>query len=197
MSTTPTLTTDRIDTNELRRLAQDAPDLRLLDVRTGGEFAAGHIPGSYHVPLDSLKEHVAEFARLEHPVVLICQSGGRASQAHVALQTAGKETLHILDGGMNAWVASGGEVTGADTSRWPMDRQVRLVAGSIGLASVLLSVAVPKAKWIAGGVGAGLAYSAVSNTCAMASVLSRLPYNQTDVCDIEAVLDEITTPHAA
>ena len=56
---------------------------------------------------------------------------------------------------------------------------------------VVASVAVPKAKWLAGGVAGGLVFSAVSNTCAMASVLGKLPYNRTDACDIEAVLDEI------
>ncbi len=37
----------------------------------------------------------------------------------------------------------------------------------------------------------GLVYSAVSNTCTMASVLSKLPYNQTDRRDIAGVLDEL------
>ena len=188
MTTQTVPTVDRIDSNRLRELRAEDPDARILDVRSGGEFETVHIPGSYNVPLDTLREHVRDLASVEHPVVLVCQTGGRAAQAHENLTEAGKETLHILDGGIAAWEASGGDVVRGDISRWAMDRQVRLVAGSLVLAGVVASLAVPGAKWIAGGVGAGLTYSAVSNTCAMATVLGKLPYNRTDKCDIAGVL---------
>jgi hypothetical protein len=61
----------------------------------------------------------------------------------------------------------------------------------MALAGVAASVAIPQAKWVAGFVGAGLAFSAVTNTCAMASVLSKLPYNKGDGCDIEGVLEDL------
>ena len=72
-----------------------------------------------------------------------------------------------------------------------MDRQVRLVAGSISLVGILLSIFVPKAKWVAGGVATGLTFSAVSNTCAMGNALGKLPYNRGRGCDIEGVLTEL------
>ena len=182
---------DVIDVTQLHALRQEDPDLRILDVRTGGEFETVHIPGSYNVPLDTLGEHVRDLADVEHPVVLVCQSGGRASQAHGKLTGAGKQSLHILEGGMSAWEESGGDVLRGETDRWAMDRQVRLVAGSLALAATVASTMVPGVKWIAGAVGAGLTYSAVSNTCAMAAVLGKLPYNQTDKCDIQGVLTEL------
>lgn len=191
MTTTNLPHTDVIDVTELRQLRHEDIDLRILDVRTGGEFESVHIPGSYNVPLDTLGEHARDLASVEHPVVLVCQSGGRATKAHEHLTDAGKDTLHILEGGIASWEAAGGDVVRGDTVRWAMDRQVRLVAGSIALAGVALSTFVPRAKWIAGGVAAGLTYSAVSNTCAMASVLSKLPYNKTDQCDIAGVLAEL------
>lgn len=182
---------DTIDVHQFRQLRLEDPDIRILDVRSGGEFETMHIPGSYNVPLDTLGEHARDLASVDHPVVLVCQSGGRATQAHGALTAAGKETLHILTGGIAAWENSGGDVIRGSSDRWAMDRQVRLVAGSIALAGVLASTVVPGAKWIAGGVAAGLTYSAVSNTCAMATMLSKLPYNQTDKCDIAGVLEEL------
>lgn len=182
---------DRIDSNRLRELRADDPDVRILDVRSGGEFETVHIPGSYNVPLDTLREHVRDLASVEHPIVLVCQSGGRATQAHEDLTAAGKGALHILDGGIAAWDAFGGEVVRGDTNRWAMDRQVRLAAGSLALAGIAASVFVPRAKWIAGGVAAGLTYSAVTNTCAMAVVLGKLPYNRTDKCDIAGVLADL------
>lgn len=189
--TTALPTHDTITNDQLRQLRTQDPDIRILDVRTGGEFETVHIPGSYNVPLDTLGEHVRDLAAVEHPVVLVCQSGSRATQAHGKLVEAGKTTLHILEGGIASWEQSGGDVIRGTNERWAMDRQVRLVAGSIALIAVIASVFVPGAEWVAGGVGAGLTYSAISNTCTMAAILGRLPYNRTDNCDIPGVLAEL------
>ena len=183
--------TDVIDVAQLQQLQLEDPAIRILDVRTGGEFENSHIPGSYNVPLDTLGEHVRDLADVDHPVVLVCQSGGRASQAHEKLTEAGKATLHILEGGMTSWQEAGGDVTVGNTTRWAMDRQVRFVAGTFAIVAVVASIFVPGLEWIAAGVGAGLAYSAVSNTCAMAAVLAKLPYNRTNACDISGILEEL------
>ena len=66
-----------------------------------------------------------------------------------------------------------------------------MAAGSLSLVGMLLSVAVPRAKWLAGAVAAGLTFSAVSNTCAMGNALGRLPYNRGAGCDIEGVLTDM------
>jgi len=183
--------TDIIDTTELQRMLLDDPATRILDVRTGGEFDGVHIGGSYNVPLDTLGEHARDLADVEHPVVLVCKSGGRADQAHTTLTGAGKQRLHLLDGGLDAWIAGGGDVVRGTSETWAMDRQVRLVAGSISLVGILLSMLVPKAKWLAGGVATGLTFSAVTNTCAMGNALAKLPYNRGRGCDIEGVLTEL------
>jgi rhodanese-related sulfurtransferase len=183
--------TDVIDSAQLRQLISDDPLIRVLDVRTGGEFDSVHIPGSYNVPLDTLAEHASDLAELDHPVVLVCKSGTRADQAHGKLTGAGKQRLHLLDGGLDAWLASGGDVVRASSETWAMDRQVRLVAGSISLVGILASLVAPKAKWLAGGVAAGLTFSAVSNTCAMGNALAKLPYNKGRGCDIDAVLTKM------
>jgi len=191
MNTATLPDTDNISTAQLRQLMHDDPLIRVLDVRTGGEFDGVHIPGSFNVPLDTLGEHTQDLADVEHPVVLVCKSGARAGQAHATLTTAGKQRLHLLEGGMDAWEASGGDVVRGSTDRWALDRQVRFVAGVIALAAILVSVVAPKAKWLAGGVSFGLAFSAATNTCAMGNVLSKLPYNQSDNCDIDSVLTEL------
>ena len=183
--------TDVIDSAHLRQLISDDPLIRVLDVRTGGEFDSVHIPGSYNVPLDTLAEHARDLAELDHPVVLVCKSGARADQAHGKLTGAGKQRLHLLDGGLDAWLASGGDVVRGSSETWAMDRQVRLVAGSISLLGIVASLVAPKAKWLAGGVAAGLTFSAVSNTCAMGNALGKLPYNKGRGCDIDAVLTEM------
>ena len=180
--------TDVVDTVQLQQLILSEPDLRILDVRTGGEFEAAHIAGSYNVPLDTLAEHVGELADVHPPVVLVCKSGGRATAAHAQLSGAGKDGLHILAGGMDNWMAAGGDVVHNPSDRWALDRQVRLVAGGMIVGFSLLSLVVPALKWLAGAVGFGLFFSAVSNTCTLGMLLSKLPYNRTDRCDIEGVL---------
>ena len=66
---------------ELRSRLAQGDDIRLVDVRTAAEFETGHIPASYHVPLDALREHRDEFRHVDAHVVLVCQSGNRAIQA--------------------------------------------------------------------------------------------------------------------
>lgn len=180
-----------VDAARLRQLQSEDSNLRVLDVRTGGEFETVHIPGSYNVPLDTLGQHVGDLADVEHRVVLVCQTGGRATQAHDKLAAAGKHNLHILDGGMAGWQASHGDVVHGDSDRWAMDRQVRGVAGTIVITAMAISTRIPAAKWIAGGIGAGLTFSAASNTCAMGSMLSKLPYNKADTADIADVLADL------
>ena len=102
-------------------------------------------------------------------MVLVCQSGVRATQAQQRLAGVGLQglsgNLHVLDGGVPSYAAAGGEVVRGQ-GRWAMDRQVRLVAGSVVLVSTVASLAVPKARVLVGAIGAGLTYSALSNTCA-------------------------------
>lgn len=55
---------------------------------------------------------------------------------------------------------------------------MRLAAGSLVVAGLLAGVRFPAARWISAGIGSGLVFSAVSNTCGMAAALSKLPYNR-------------------
>jgi rhodanese-related sulfurtransferase len=188
--------TDTIDSATLEQLRRQDSRTRILDVREGFEFETAHIPGSYNVPLDTLTEHAADLADLEHPIVLVCQSGGRATQAQGTLTAAGNDTLHILEGGMNSWIESGGEVTRGENQRWAIDRQVRLMAGTVALGGVLLSTVMPKAKWMAAVVGVGLTYMSVTDDCPVSPMVSMLPYNRTDKCDIVGVLAELNSDAA-
>ncbi|MEU8120408.1 rhodanese-like domain-containing protein [Spirillospora sp. NPDC049024] len=190
MTTPPSAST--VDVPVLRELLDSGDRPRLIDVRTPGEFETGHIPGSYNVPLDLLREHRAELrAHLDEQVVLVCRSGQRADQASQALASAGLPNLRVLRGGIGAWQAAGEQVA-AGRARWDLERQVRLVAGSIVLGSVLASTVVPRAKWVAGAIGGGLTFAALSDTCAMGMVLSKLPYNRGPKSDMSAILDALS-----
>ena len=182
-----------VDAATLREELAGGQPPRLIDVRTPGEFEAGHIPGSYNVPLDLLREHRDELLNhLDDRVVLVCRSGNRAAQAERALAIAGLPNLRILTGGILAWREAAGAVT-SRRARWDLERQVRLVAGLIVLVSVAGSVAVPGLQWLAATIGAGLTAAAFANTCLLGMALARLPYNRAPYCDIDAVVAQLAT----
>jgi rhodanese-related sulfurtransferase len=180
-----------IDSQDLRERLNSAAPLRVLDVRTPGEFETAHIAGAYNVPLDLLREHRDEIiGHLDDEIVLVCRSGQRAAQAEETLRTAGLANVHILDGGITAWEAKGFAVN-RGAPRWDLERQVRLIAGSTVLTSILGSVAAPKLKWFAAAVGGGLSVAALTNTCAMGMALSKLPYNRGATCDARTVVSQL------
>ena len=178
--------------DELENLLRERPGIRLLDVRTPGEYETAHISGAYNVPLDTLGEHGADIrAHVNEPVVLICQSGQRARRAEEALERAGMPNLHVLDGGVNGWVAAGRPVRrGRD--RLSLERQVRIAAGSLAAAGGILAVAVnPLFGLLSAFVGSGLVFAGVTNTCGMAMLLSRLPHNRAATYDVEAMVSAL------
>ncbi len=167
-----------IDSADLRRLMDSSSPPRVLDVRTPGEFETIHMPGAYNVPLDLLREHRDEIlSHMDDDMVLVCRSGQRAAQAEETLRQVGLTNVHILDGGITAWETKGFAVN-RGAQRWDLERQVRLGAGLIVALSILVSIVVPGVKWVAFAIGAGLAFAALTNTCAMGMLLARLPYNR-------------------
>jgi rhodanese-related sulfurtransferase len=188
---TKTTTPRTIDAGTLRaRLANDEA-VQLVDVRTPAEFESAHIPGSYNVPLDTLDEHRADLSQVNRPVVLVCRSGNRAGQAERKLAEVGPPNVTVLEGGIIAWQQAGGVVR-RGRQRWDLERQVRLVAGVLVLTGVLGSLVFEPARWLAAAIGAGLTFSALTNTCAMGTLLSKLPYNRADRCEVEAAVAGLT-----
>lgn len=163
-------------------------------VRTPSEYRSGHIPGSINLPLDQVDARLTRIVRdAGGSMVLVCQSGGRAAQACEKLTSAGLEDVEILDGGMNSWAAAGAPVERPENAggEWTIERQVRLVAGGIVLTSILASIVFPPARFVAGFVGAGLTYAALSNSCAMGMVLAKMPWNAAPTADVDHALTRI------
>lgn len=172
----------------------------LIDVRTPAEFETAHLPGAINIPLDRMDPHVDRIVTAAPgTMVLACQSGGRSEQAAQKLTRAGHRDVVVLNGGMTGWQSAGLPVEHAEpgAEKWAMERQVRLVAGSITLTSVLTSAAIPKAKWGAAFIGGGLTFAALSNTCMMGNLLGKLPYNQGPGSDIDAAIEQLQRPAQA
>lgn len=178
-----------LGSEELETLLRTRDDVRLLDVRMPGEHESVHIRGAYNVPLDRLGEHGAEIrAHVSSPVVLICQSGQRARLAEKALTAAGMPNLHVLDGGVSGWIASGLPVIrGAE--RLSLERQVRISAGTLaGLGGLLALLVNPLFALLPTFIGGGLVFAGVTNRCGLALLLGRLPYNRPATCDVDAMV---------
>jgi phage shock protein E len=85
---------------EARKLV--AAGARLLDVRSSGEFAGGHLPGAVNIPVQELERRLAEAGPVDGEVVVYCRSGHRSSRAAELLRQHGFTKVHNL-GPMTAW----------------------------------------------------------------------------------------------
>ncbi|HRN36519.1 MAG TPA: rhodanese-like domain-containing protein [Flavobacteriales bacterium] len=65
----------------------------ILDVRTTGEFAAGHIKGAVNIPLDQLQNRLNKLPKGK-PVITCCLSGGRSGAALSLLKANGYEAYN-------------------------------------------------------------------------------------------------------
>jgi rhodanese-related sulfurtransferase len=68
----------------------------IVDVRTPGEYAGGHIKGSKNMPLDSIGSKVNELKKIGKPIITVCRSGARSSMAKGILAQAG---IEVYNGG--------------------------------------------------------------------------------------------------
>lgn len=66
----------------------------IIDVRSPGEFAGGHIKGSKNIPLGEISNKINEIIKLKKPVITCCASGIRSSQAATVLKQNGIETIN-------------------------------------------------------------------------------------------------------
>lgn len=83
-------------------------DAQVIDVREPAEYAAGHLPESRNIPAGQLEERVGELEKLkDQPLIVLCQTGARATGACTRLTKLGFSKVHSLDGGIESWVQAG------------------------------------------------------------------------------------------
>ncbi|MEY2938663.1 MAG: hypothetical protein RL062_1252 [Bacteroidota bacterium] len=83
------------------------PNVKIIDVRSVGEFQMGHVAGSINIPLNEIPQHLEEFKSMDFPLVLCCASGGRSGQATYFLQENGIQ--NCINGG--GWMNVNFEIT--------------------------------------------------------------------------------------
>lgn len=92
-----------VDTKGVLKAA--ASGVRLVDVRSVGEYEGGHIPGAQNVPLDQLQSVASQWDK-NAPVLVYCQTGARSAEAVTMLQGLGFKKILHFDKGIVAWTGS-------------------------------------------------------------------------------------------
>jgi rhodanese-related sulfurtransferase len=171
-----------ISPRQLHELHEQGRVVRLFDVRTPAEFRQVHVPYAINVPLESLDPAVVVnscHGSPEETVYVICHSGGRGAKACAQLLSAGVGRVVNVEGGTAAWERAGLPVARGQKTI-SLERQVRIAAGLLVLVGSALGYFVhPYWIGLTAFVGAGLTFAGVTDTCGMAMLLARMPWNQT------------------
>lgn len=105
-STTQNGSVKHVNAQEFKK-AIDAKTGVVVDVRTPGEYAQGHLQNAKNI--DFMGAGFAqEFAKLDKktPVLIYCKSGGRSGRAAKKLEKMGF-TVYNMQGGFMGWSAQG------------------------------------------------------------------------------------------
>ncbi|MDG3003866.1 rhodanese-like domain-containing protein [Paludisphaera mucosa] len=166
---------------ELFEISQSKGPIELIDVRTPAEFREIHATPARSVPLDRLDPVglMQNRERPDDPLYVICRSGSRGRQACEAFAAAGfGDQVVNVEGGTLAW-EQGGLPVARGKKTISLERQIRIIAGSIVVLGVVLGAVV--SPWFTGlsaFIGAGLVFAGVTDVCPMGMSLARMPWNQ-------------------
>jgi rhodanese-related sulfurtransferase len=95
-----------ISVSDAHAMIQSFSNLMVVDVRTSGEFAQGHLQGAINIPLSDLPAQISGLDR-NRPILVYCQTGHKSAQAAPILVNAGFTEVYDMDGELNAWISSG------------------------------------------------------------------------------------------
>lgn len=140
------------------------------------EHARERISQALNMPLSKLCENSVGKDRTA--IVFHCKSGNRTSMNASLLAQAAQADAFILEGGIEAWKMAGLPVV--QNRRHPIEimRQVQITAGGLSLAGVMLGFTINPAFYVfSGAIGAGLMFSCITGSCAMARLLKMMPWN--------------------
>ena len=163
---------------EINKMLESGGECQVIDVREFSEFNSERVAEAQLMPLSNFEKHADEIDHTK-PVYLLCRSGNRARSAAEKLSKRGFTDVHVIEGGMLAWQQANLPLLKGESRVWSLERQVRFTAGLLVLTGVLLGVFLwQPLVWLAALIGAGLVFSAATDTCGMALMLAKLPWNR-------------------
>jgi rhodanese-related sulfurtransferase len=160
------------------KLVWESGECQVIDVREYSEYSREHIADTRLMPLSNFEKHADEIDHSK-PVYLMCRSGNRAKQAAERLINKGFKDVFVIAGGITAWASAELPTIKGESKAWGIERQVRFTAGLFVTLGIILAVALNSYFiLISAAVGIGLVFSAVTDTCGMAMVLAKMPWNK-------------------
>lgn len=155
----------------------------LIDVREPDEHARERIPGSRLLPLSTFSpDRAAQFLAPGQKLVLHCKGGKRSTDACrlATMLTARGVPIVNMIGGIDAWKSAALPTDSSSAApRISVMRQVQLTVGALLLLGSALAWFVhPAFIALPAFLGAGLAFAGATGTCALASLLSVMPWNR-------------------
>lgn len=158
-------------------IAKDSA-VKLLDVRSALEYSEIHIKDSINIPIDMLGGKINELAQSGKAYIVLCRTGNRSPMAADMLTRSGLPSVKVMNGGITRWQKERLPVEKGQGGI-SLERQVRIIAGSLILSGILLSIFVN--PWFLGisiFVSGGLIFAGVTDNCMMGVLLMKLPYNK-------------------
>ena len=166
---------------ELKDLLVRQPELPLIDVRMPPEFREVHVVGARNVPFDRLSAEQLSSASGEDgnaTMYFICKVGKRSQKACEKMQKLGLSNVISVEGGTDVCAAAGLPVERGKKAV-SLERQVRITAGGLVAAGAVLAMVVhPYWAALSAVIGAGPVYSGATDTCGMAALLTKMPWNR-------------------
>ncbi|MBI4846151.1 MAG: MBL fold metallo-hydrolase [Candidatus Omnitrophica bacterium] len=167
-----------ITPEEALEFAGKSSQFKLLDVRSALEFSQAHIKDSINIPIDMLSARINDLGQSKQNYIVLCRTGNRSPMAADMLMQSGMQEVKIMQGGMERWLKAKLPVIKGEGGV-SLERQVRIIAGSLVLSGIFLSWF---AHWafifLSVFVSCGLIYAGISDNCLMGMILMRLPYNK-------------------
>ena len=169
---------EMISPRDASSLLEQDPQAKILDVRSALEFSQVHIEHSLNIPIDMISAKINELSQSRQNYLVLCHTGNRAAMAADMLIQSGIHTVKVMEGGIIRWQKEKLPVIKGQGGM-SLERQVRLIAGSLVLLGIMMSWRLHWAFiFVSVFVGSGLIYAGLTDNCLMGMLLMKLPYNK-------------------
>jgi len=169
---------EMISPHDALSLLKRDPQAKILDVHSAFEFSQMHIEPSFNMPIDMLSAKINELSKSKQSYIVLCHTGNRAAMAADMLMQSGIHAVKVIEGGIVHWQDEKLPVIKGEGGI-SLERQVRLIAGSLVLLGIIMSwllhwafICIPLF------VSCGLVYAGLTDNCLMGELLMKLPYNK-------------------
>ena len=166
-----------ISPNQLEKHLTHNKNFNYIDVRGIKEFESEHINQFINIPLDQLNKRINAISK-ENPIIITCESGNRSKKACEILIKKGM-AAQSLEGGITEWKHENKQTIIGPKKTISIMRQVQIIVGTAVLLGSLFAYFINiNFIWLSAFFGTGLLFAGLSNTCTLATLLTKMPWNK-------------------